>query len=94
MAKESAGGKSLIKITLKNADFAAVNAEFREIDGVTEITGDNTNEGYVRVTVKSRSDTDIRERIYSHIKQTDWVLLELFHETRTLENIFRELTKE
>ena len=31
---------------------------------------------------------------YNRIKKTDWVLLELHQESRTLENIFMELTKE
>ena len=32
--------------------------------------------------------------IYSCIKETDWILLELTTEDKSLENIFRELTKE
>ncbi|MBN2062916.1 MAG: ATP-binding cassette domain-containing protein [Deltaproteobacteria bacterium] len=92
--KESAGGEALIKITLKNTDFAAAKAEFEGIDGVTEITGDDTIDGHTKLTLKSRSNVDIREEIYNHIKQSDWVLLELFQETRTLETVFRELTKE
>ena len=92
--KESAGGESILKITLKNTDFTAAKESFEGLDSVTEISGDITTEGYVRMSLKSRSDIDVREQIYNHIKQTDWVLLELFQETRTLENVFRELTKE
>lgn len=92
--KESAGGGALIKITLKNADFDSVKTVFEKIDGVTGISSDTKSDGYIKVILKTRSDIDIREQLYNHIKQTEWVLLELSQETRTLENIFRELTKE
>jgi hypothetical protein len=32
--------------------------------------------------------------VYRKIKHTDWTLLEFHQETKTLENIFRELTRE
>ena len=40
------------------------------------------------------ADADLRASIYHTIKETDWVLLEFYQETQTLENIFRELTRE
>jgi ABC-2 type transport system ATP-binding protein len=46
------------------------------------------------VKLTCNADADLRESIYHTIKETDWVLLEFYQETQTLENIFRELTKE
>ena len=40
------------------------------------------------------ADSDPRGSIYHTIKETDWVLLEFYQETQTLEHIFRELTRE
>ena len=38
--------------------------------------------------------TDTRRRLYEAIRSTDWLLLEYFPETQTLETIFRNLTQE
>jgi hypothetical protein len=46
------------------------------------------------VRLSCRSTVDPRASIYQAIKQTDWILIELNRETRTLETIFRELTRE
>jgi hypothetical protein len=36
----------------------------------------------------------MREFVYGQIKNTDWNILEMFQKKQTLENIFREITKE
>ncbi|MBN2232740.1 MAG: ATP-binding cassette domain-containing protein [Deltaproteobacteria bacterium] len=48
----------------------------------------------LRLRLQSGGDTDIRPAVYAAIKDTDWVLVEMVRETRTLESIFRELTRE
>jgi len=48
----------------------------------------------LNLKLSCKSSHDLRETIYQKIKQTDWVLMELHQETKSLENIFRELTKE
>ena len=50
--------------------------------------------GIARCSVVSRADRDIRPDLYAAVKATDWVLVELSQETRNLETIFRELTRE
>ena len=91
--KRSAGGKYLINISLQNADSDSVKRELEPIDGIIGI--EPIEEGEIlNVKLTCLSSADLRRDIYNKIKQTDWVLLELHRGTKTLEKIFRELTKE
>lgn len=92
--KQSAGGEDLINITLKNAGFEAVETELSSVEGIREVVKVGDDGDLLRVRVIGRSSADLREVIYHRVKVTDWVLLEIYQETRSLENIFRELTKE
>ena len=92
--KQYAGGASYIHLVIDNARFDDVKNRLTGITGVhdTELV----DETPTRVTVKAVCDgnEDLRGDIYRQIKQTDWTLLEVYRKTRSLENIFRELTKE
>jgi ABC-2 type transport system ATP-binding protein len=96
--KQSASGASLIRIALRNADLESVKKELQVIDGVTDIAAASRehgeDEGVLTVTLTCQSSADVRGDIYRKIKDTDWILLELHQETKTLEHIFRELTRE
>ena len=92
--KQSVRGESVINISLRNAGFNEAENEFKAIEGVNEIIKIGDENGVLTVKLASNSTSDLREEIYNKIKKTDWILLELFQETRTLENVFRELTKE
>jgi ABC-2 type transport system ATP-binding protein len=92
--KQSANGECFVNITLKNAESKSVVAHLEAMDGVKAVsqTGDSTDA--VHLKLSCRSSDDIMERIYRKIRQTEWVLLEFHQESRTLENVFRELTRE
>ena len=96
--KQSASGEYCINICLQNARFESVKKELHSIDGVVDFAltnmeqGDDTDTLDVRLTCQSSED--LRGNIYRKIRETDWVLLELQRETKTLESVFRELTKE
>jgi ABC-2 type transport system ATP-binding protein len=96
--KQSAGGASLIRISLQNTDLESVKKELQVIDGVTDIVPARREHGeddnILHVTLTCQSSVDVRGDIYRKIKETDWILLELHQETKTLEHIFRELTRE
>jgi ABC-2 type transport system ATP-binding protein len=96
--KQSASGASLIRIALRNADLESVKKELQVIDGVTDIVRASRehgeDEGVLNVTLTCQPSVDVRGDIYRKIKDTDWILLELHQETKTLEHIFRELTRE
>jgi len=93
----SASGDFFIHISLQGAQFDSVKSELGSIDGVLDIAPrkeDREEDDALDIKITCRADGDIREKIYRKIKATDWVLLELHRETKTLENIFRELTRE
>ena len=91
--KQSASGEYLINISLQNAEFKSVEDELISIDGVNSVTPIEDGD-CLQVKLLCKSQSDLRGDIYRKIKQTDWVLFEFYQETRTLENIFRELTRE
>ncbi len=93
----SASGELFIHISIQGVQFDSVKTELSSIDGVLAIAplkGDKEEGDTLDVEITCGSAEDIRGEIYRRIKETDWVLLELHRETKTLENIFRELTRE
>ena len=93
--KQASGEKKIIRISLQNAQFKSVESELNSIDGVLGIDKLNQSEdGILNIKLICKSDVDLRESIYNTIKKTDWILMEFRQETKTLETIFRELTKE
>ncbi len=91
--KQSTSGEHHIEISLQNADLRSVKERLMPIDGVEAITRLDAGD-CLHLELSCKYPSDIRGKIYGEIKKTDWVLLEFHQETRTLENIFRELTKE
>ena len=71
-----------------------VQLEFNTIEGITDVRQSMGDEGTLEVKITCRSTADLRGSIYKKIKQTDWILLELYQETQSLEKIFQKLTKE
>ncbi len=92
--KQSAGDTSLIHLTLWQADGDAVRQKLSANAGVQEIVRLDAANGQLKVTLSVPSSRDLRGEIYHTVKQTDWELLEFYQETRTLETVFRELTRE
>jgi ABC-2 type transport system ATP-binding protein len=92
--KQAASGESFIDISLKNVSAASVQEELGSIDGILSLATRDDEEGVLHVRLTCRPSIDPRERIYRKIKRTKWVLLELRRETKSLEKVFRELTRE
>jgi ABC-2 type transport system ATP-binding protein len=93
--KQSADSGRSLNLSLSNADFSEVKEKMEAINGVRTVERINSENGNllaIRLTCKPA--TDLRETVYRRIKQTDWILMEFRQETRTLEIIFRELTRE
>ncbi|MBW1850266.1 MAG: ATP-binding cassette domain-containing protein [Deltaproteobacteria bacterium] len=96
--RQGMGDEYVIHICLMDADLASVKRELGAIDQVTGIEEDIdrkvNDEGTLYLKLNCRSSTDLRGDIYRKIKETAWTLLEFHQETQSLENIFRQLTKE
>ncbi len=93
--RAAAGRETTIRMSLAGAEFDAVRQRLSGIDGVRRIEpGGAEDDGRLNVNILCRSDADLREPIYKSVKETDWVLLEFVQETKTLETIFRDLTRQ
>ena len=92
--KQSANGECLVSVTLKNAEIRSAVANLEDMDDIKAVTPAGDSGGTVHLKLTCHASEDLMERIYRKIKQTEWVLIEFHQETRTLENIFRELTRE
>ena len=93
--KNSSDGRNTISISLKNAELAAVETAIKSINGIDTVDELNSElDGVIKLLIECKSDEDLREQLYSVIKSNDWILLELYQESKTLENIFRNLTME
>ena len=92
--KQSASGKNIMHLCLQNADFKKVEANLSKLDGVERVARVAESDSELDVRLTYRSQDDLRPDVYRIIKETDWILLDFHQETQTLENIFRELTKE
>jgi ABC-2 type transport system ATP-binding protein len=96
--KQSVSGEYVIHMSLENADITGLKKALDGLDGIRSVDltseGQAGAEGLLHVEIACKSSSDLRGLVYARIKKTDWVLLELYRETRSLENIFRVLTKE
>lgn len=92
--KQSLSSKNIMHLCLQNADFKSVEANLSALDGVESVTKIRETDSELDVGVTCQSAGDLRPDVYRKIKETDWILLDFHQETQTLENIFRELTKE
>jgi ABC-2 type transport system ATP-binding protein len=92
--KRSAGGKNIMYLSLQNADFAAVQKSLKGINGIENVARISETRNTLNVSLTYQSTDDLRPDVYRKVKETDWILLDFHQETRSLENIFRELTRE
>ena len=92
--KQSTDGGRTLNLAFTQAEFADVQARMEAINGVQAVEQMPSENGMLVVKLTCEPESDMRETVYRQIKQTDWLLMEFKQETRTLENIFRTLTRE
>lgn len=93
--KAKNGQADQIQIELLDADFDAVRSTLEAVKGVQKVSqAPSDDPGLLRIHVLPEDRSDPRADIYAAIKATDWLLVDLHQETKTLETIFRELTRE
>jgi ABC-2 type transport system ATP-binding protein len=91
---QSTSQGNLITMAICNADIASVKKKLGPIQGIEHIELIEDQADALEVRIACRYPDDLRAEIYTIIKETDWVLLEFHQETKSLETIFRSLTKE
>jgi ABC-2 type transport system ATP-binding protein len=96
MASLTAQGSNsqTIHLSLQNAAADDVQRKFSAVEGITSVDVDTSEADTVKAVLTGSGPSDERAAIYSLVKATDWVLLELYQEGHTLEKTFRELTRE
>ncbi len=92
--KQSVSGECIIHISLKNADFESVKKKLGPVEGMVSLVPIGEEDDTLNVKLTCQSSEDLRGDIYRKIKRTAWILLEFRQETKTLESIFQDLTKE
>jgi ABC-2 type transport system ATP-binding protein len=95
MLKAGAGEEKTIHLTVKGAAFDQARETLSIIPGVTRVSREEgPSDAGLELTIQISGPQDRREDIYRAVKATDWTLLELHQEGKSLETIFRELTQE
>ena len=92
--KRSIGGQNFMDLSLQNADFKTVEETFAGISGIEGVTRIAENNKTLNIRLSYQSTHDLRPEIYRKIRATEWIILDFHQKTQSLENIFRELTKE
>jgi ABC-2 type transport system ATP-binding protein len=92
--KQAAGNTSFIHLTLSGAAFEDVKKLFSTIPGLHQTEQIDEKQGILTVRTVCRTMEDLRGALYRKIRETDWTLLEFQRKDKSLENIFRDLTKE
>ena len=90
---ESSGtSETIIRCDVGGASFQELAQAVSGVEGVLEITEARAESTGAAAAI--RCAEDLRGEIYRAIKATDWILLEFRQERKSLESIFRTLTKE
>jgi ABC-2 type transport system ATP-binding protein len=92
--KQAAGRETLVKLSLKNADAMKAKALLSDVKGVSHMEMMDSGDQGLSIKLFCDNGTDVPKMVYQAIKETDWVLTELYQEKQTLENIFRQITLE
>jgi ABC-2 type transport system ATP-binding protein len=93
--KAQNGQADQIQITLLQADFDAVRTQLESVRGVSKVQSmPAESPDQLKIGVTCQGLHDSRADLYAAIKATDWVLIDFHQEAKTLETIFRELTRE
>ena len=83
-----------IHIGLMGTDAQNARPLLSGVTGVRAVDAAGESDGIARLTVTCQPGTDARADLYAAIKSTDWILVEMTRETKTLETLFGELTRE
>lgn len=87
---EQARGAVRISVEAKGSD---VPRRLETLQGVSSVeVSESRPDGRIRVSVTSDGSTDVRPEIFALASSEGWTLFELHQATRSLEDLFRELT--
>ena len=91
MLKGNNSDNNVTRISLEYTNPVKIRKVFENLEGISEIGIEESKE---QLKVVLTTSDDLRAEIYGLIKKEDWILLEMAQERKSLEHIFKELTKE
>ncbi len=92
--KREVGGEKVLRIVLAGAQEEEARSALACLEGVGGLQIRAEADGGLYLELVLEGDDDLRPRIYEAIKQRDWILLEFQQQRRSLEDVFRQLTRE
>ncbi|HSG28324.1 MAG TPA: ATP-binding cassette domain-containing protein [Candidatus Krumholzibacterium sp.] len=92
--KKTSQSEYSLTMTLRGAGEKQVSDLLASVPGVSGITCEEAGDGELAARLTCDTPEDLRGPVYEKIKGTGWTLLEYGRESKSLERIFRELTKE
>jgi len=93
--KQEVGRETHLRLVLKDAVAADVEKAMSAIAGIKAVRPQPVEEkGVVHMDITCDPAESTRTEIYGAVKGREWTLLEFTPQARSLEHIFRELTKE
>ncbi len=91
--KREAGSDYIMQVSLRHNSFEEISTSLRNVPEVNDVILINDENGTIDVHLACSGKTDVRPEVYEVIKNSNWILLDFHMESRTLETIFRELTR-
>lgn len=92
--RKSSQSEYTLNISLQGAEEEAVKTLLSPVEGIAKIEKTGSDNVTLTFKLSCHTERDIRGEIYRAIKRQEWTLLEFTQESKSLEKIFRELTKE
>ena len=92
--KREIGGEKVLRITLEEANDHDVRAALGPLGGISAIVSRPASGNRLHLELTIEGGRDLRAPIYTAVKRHDWILLEFYQQSRSLEDIFRQLTRE
>ncbi|MBN2069938.1 MAG: ATP-binding cassette domain-containing protein [Candidatus Krumholzibacteriota bacterium] len=92
--KRSSMSEYTLNLVIDQAPAEEVEKRLSKIAGVSSVGRGEPRSDGVAYLLHCDTEKDIRSEVYRSIRGTEWLLLEYRQESKSLEHIFRELTKE
>ncbi len=88
-----AGAKGLVQISV-DIEGQGVAEALGTLEGVTKVERTSAADGRTECTVTADGSRDVRPAIFELARRKDWTLYELHQEVGSLEDLFRDLTRQ
>ena len=91
--RSSAGKDITILLEVSGGQFNGIQETLSTLDGVKAVNLTDERDGRVRMSLVTDGEKDLRPDVFGMIKESGWTLYEMTREYRSLEHVFRDLTR-